>query len=419
MKRREGSFRRGVLWGLSILFIVTLIAACGCYRPPPEYPLEKEEETEYEVPEQYRETYDELDAKLGEIEAYVAGKAYPDESDTIFSAELIVANANRGEALIYPGSFFSIGITLDALKTLGITAVNLSIGYPILDPSFPRSDEYLEFYKNTVAEIRARGLKLIVDSTTLFPSMGFSDEDLGYSGLTLDGYKQGKRLMVEAIIRELQPDYFTIENEPMTMRDNTGLDFSVADQTEIVNYILSGLDRSGARIGAGAGTWDDIAYFESLARSTDLDYLDMHIYPIQQDFVVDRMERIAEIAGSTGKGVAVGEAWLYKASLSQLGPDHAVAAAAEVFALDPYSFWIPLDERFVEVMVTLSHGLDFEYFNPFWTQYFFAYIDYNPTAEEQGMDWVSELASSRAWINIQAQDLTPTGERYRELIGGE
>jgi hypothetical protein len=162
-----------------------------------------------------------------------------------------------------------------------------------------------------------------------------------------------------------------------------------------------------------------MAYFESLARNTSLDYLDMHIYPIQQDFVVDKIERIAEVAASSGKGVAVGEAWLYKASSSQLGPDHAVAAAAEVFAIDPYSFWIPLDQRFMEVMVGLARGLGFEFFNPFWVQYFFAYIDYSPNIEERGMDWLSELASSRAWIKIQAKSFTPTGETYSELIAGE
>lgn len=419
MKRGTRSLRKGVLWGLSILLFVMLIAACGCYSPPPEYPLEKEEETSYEVPEQYRATYDELDAKLGEIETHIAASAYPDEGDTLFSAELIVANANRGEALLYPGSFFSIGTTLDALKTLGINAINVSISYPILDPAYPRSAEYLDFYKRTVAEIRDRGFTLIIDSTVMFPSMGFSAEDLGYTGMTIDGYKQNKRLMVETILRELQPDYLTIENEPLTMQDNTGLDISVGNQTEIVNYILSGLDRSGTRIGAGAGTWDDMAYFESLARNTGIDYIDMHIYPIQQDFVVDKIERIAEVAASSGKGVAVGEAWLYKAALSELGPGHTVAAAADVFALDPYSFWIPLDERFLEAMVALSHGLDFEFFNPFWVQYFFAYIDYSPPMEEQGLDWVNKLSSNRAWINIQAESLSPTGEAYRELIGGE
>ena len=416
---KKRSLRAGVLWGLSILLSLTLVAACGCYSPPPQYPLEEEEETDYEVPDHYRATYDELDAKLGEIESHIAAAAYPDEGDTLFSAELIVANANRGEALLYPGSFFSIEETLDALKALGVDAVNVSIGYPILDPSYPRSAEYLDFYRQTVAEIRKRELTLIIDSTVMFPSMGFSPEELGYTGMTVDSYKQNKRMMVETILRELQPDFFTIENEPLTMQDNTGLDISVGVQTEIVNYILSGLDRSGARIGAGAGTWDDMAYFESLARNTGIDYIDMHIYPIQQDFVVDKIERIAGAAASSGKGVAVGEAWLYKAGLSELGPGHTVAAAGEVFALDPYSFWIPLDERFLQAMVSLSHGLEFEYFNPFWVQYFFAYIDYNPAMEERGLDWVNELASNQAWLHIQAESFSPTGETYREIIGGE
>ena len=149
------------------------------------------------------------------------------------------------------------------------------------------------------------GFTLIVETTTVFPNPEISPLGVDYVGLTLQEYIGEKRAMVQVVLRELAPDYLTIENEPTTQRANTGLAFSVADQTAIVNGILSGLDRGDTKIGAGAGSWDDPAYFESLAANTRLDYLDIHFYPIQGDFIIDRAERISEIARSAGKGLAV------------------------------------------------------------------------------------------------------------------
>jgi len=67
-------------------------------------------------------------------------------------------------------------------------------------------------------------------------------------------------------------------------------------------------------------------------------------------------------------------------------------------------------------MVALSHHLDFLYMNPFWVQYFFAYLKYAPAMEARGYTWVNELASTQVWTSIQTKSLTPTGEAYRELI---
>ncbi|RJP26120.1 MAG: hypothetical protein C4536_16165 [Actinobacteria bacterium] len=403
-----------------LAIVLTLVIAAGCGESQQGLKEEAGEEAAagIEVPEKYADLYNELDLKLGEAASYLEANWDGSKGDTIFSTELIVANSNRGEALLNPATLYAIEITLDSIQTLGIKAVNISIAYPLLTLSFPRSTEYLDFYTKAVAEIRDRGLVVIIDTTTLFPDLDFGELDVSYEGLTLDRYMQEKRAMVQTVLSELKPDYYTIENEPVTQQANTGLDFTVENQTAMVDFFLTGLDRGSTLMGAGAGTWDDMAYFESLAGNTDVDYLDLHIYPIQQDFLVDKTARIAESARSCGKDLAVGEAWLYKAALAELGPGHTPAAAADVFARDPYSFWIPLDESFLESMVALSHHLDFLYMTPFWTQYFFAYLEYDTDMEAQGYTWVNELASSKAWINIQARSLTPTGETYRELISG-
>ena len=47
-----------------------------------------------------------------------------------------------------------------------------------------------------------------------------------------------------------------------------------------VNFLLNGLPRGDTKIGAGVGTWGDIAYAQALASTTTLDSIVTHVYPI-------------------------------------------------------------------------------------------------------------------------------------------
>jgi len=296
-------FARSAAITLAIAVILALVCGCGGNAKDDVPEPAEEVSTGAEVPEEYRVVYDELDAKLAELDAYLDAKWDGERGDTVFSVELITANSNRGEVLLYQETFAACQRTLQSLHDVGVTGITLSVQYPVLNPDFPRSSEYLDFYRRLAAEVKSGGFTLIVETTTIFPEI--SPLGIDYAALTLDEFMREKRAMIETVLREMAPDYLTIENEPITQQLNTGLDFSVANQTEIVNHILSGLDRAGARIGAGAGSWDDLAYFESLAANTDLDYLDVHFYPIQGDLVADRAERIAETARAAGKGLGV------------------------------------------------------------------------------------------------------------------
>jgi hypothetical protein len=143
----------------------------------------------------------------------------------------------------------------------------------------------------------------------------------------------------------------------------------------------------------------------------------MHVYPIQGDLVTERAERIAATARSHGKGAAIGEAWLYKLSSTELARE--AGNWAKIYGRDPYSFWVPLDQEFLNIMVKLSHYLKLEYLSPFWMQYLYAYVDYDPSTANLSYGEISKLASQSAWRNIQSNTLSPSGETYRDLIAGE
>src|SRR4030065_947736 len=116
--------------------------------------------------------------------------------------------------------------------------------------------------------------------------------------------------MAETITREIRRDYLTVQNEPGTQAHNPGLPMTVQNVTDLLEYVTRGLDKRGVLVGAGAGTWEDLAYAQSLSRIGAIDYLDMHIYPITRDYVNDRAVRFAGVAQRAGKSVGIGAAWL-------------------------------------------------------------------------------------------------------------
>lgn len=250
----------------------------------------------------------------------------------------------------------------------------------------------MAFYRRLAQELRRRNLRLFVGATTTFRAPVFASLPVDYTGLTLQRYVQEKRQMVEVIVREIRPDYLSLENEPGTQEKNTGLPFTVQNVTAIMQHLLAGLDRQGVLIGAGAGSWDDLAYIENLAQQVAIDFVDFHVYPINRDYLVDRAFRIADIARRHNKRVAVGEAWLYKARDQELGGT--IAQAADIFARDVYGFWM---------------------------RHFFAYVDYNDATRRMRPARLFDLANREVARSMLADPpvFTQTGLAFQRLaVGG-
>jgi len=370
------------------------------------------------VPAEYADLYATLDGRLKAIDSYVSSRLAGEKHPIVFSAELLVANANQGEALLRPQAWDGVLLNLDRYQLLGVSAVKVAVKYPILIPAFPRSAEYLEYYRRLGQELRRRKLRFMVQMTAAFREPAFSSVPVApyYVGLTHERYRREKRQMAEIIIREIRPDLLTIENEPQTQAQNTGLPVTVATFTELVQHVVTGLDRHGVLVGAGTGTWDDIAYTQALAR-TGVDYIDLHIYPITGDFVVDRAFRMAEITRRAGKRLVIGEAWLYKARERELG-GAAVASAPGLFARDVYGFWEPLDVRFVASMTSLSHHLKVDFLSFFWARHFFGYVDYTDATRSLTPTELFRMANQAAVKGMLANppQLTQTGQALLRSI---
>jgi hypothetical protein len=225
-------------------------------------------------------------------------------------------------------------------------------------------------------------------------------------------FREEFREMAAVIVTDMQPDYLTLFTEPQTQSQNTGLDFTVKKFSETVRYVARNLKPPGVRLGAGAGTWDDMAYFKALARIPELDYLDLHIYPIQRDFVMNRVIQVTAIAQRNKKSVSIGEAWLYKVSERELGKISPVKA----FARDVFSFWQPLDIMFLETVINLSHRIQAEFSCFFWMKYLYGYLDYNGHTKNLTPQQRINAVDSLAGRNILNNTPGITGERFKTLI---
>lgn len=364
------------------------------------------------VPYRYRSLYNELDTKLDSLRSSVNARWDGRKSDVNFGVELLVTNSNRGEILLTDRVFKATRLTLDRLKDLGVQSVALSIQYPILTSAFPRAAEYRIFYKRVAREIRRMGFKLIVEIGTTFREPEFSKLKVNYRGLTMKRFRDELREMATVIVSDLQPDYLTLFTEPVTQSQNTGLDFTVKAFSATVRHVARNLKHNSVRLGAGAGTWDDMAYFKALVRIPELNYLDLHIYPIQRDFVMNRVMQVTAMAQRHNKSVSIGEAWLYKVSERELGK----ISPLKAFARDVYSFWQPLDILFLETVINLSHAIKADFSCFFWMKYFYGYLDYNSLTKNLTLQQRINAVDASAGRNILNNTLGNTGERFKTLI---
>jgi hypothetical protein len=258
-------------------------------------------------------------------------------------------------------------------------------------------------------------MKLIVKASIAFTGTAFANFDVDFSTLTVPKYAAGKRAMVAFILRDIEPDYLNLVGEPDTEASLTGLkDLNNAPvYASIINSVLLGLDRKQTKIGAGTGTWTSPAFAETLA-GTSIDYVDMHLYPVWP-FALDNAFAIADAARRKGKGVAMSEAWLYKADPSEAT---GIAATERVFLRDSFGFWAPLDEKFLRTVSRFAEKEGLEFVSPFWSVFFFGNVEYGPSTATLSYPEIVQRTNRAAVEAMLAGRVTRVGAEYSRLIRG-
>jgi len=114
-----------------------------------------------------------------------------------------------------------------------------------------------------------------------------------------------------------------------------------------------------------------------------------------------------------GKPVVFDECWLSKTDV--MG-SNGVASSPELFKRDAYSFWAPLDQEFLAAMVNFSRLYGVAYLSPFWSGFFFAYVDFSKSISGLSYTDTAKLATQAQSTSLLEGKFTTTGETYRALI---
>jgi hypothetical protein len=364
------------------------------------------------VPTEYQALYDSLSRQLDEFDRTVQPRCKAGTKPVMFAAELLSANSNIGEKLLTDANFEGAKVYLDAMQRMGITGVTISLSYPFFTPGFSNNDRYLDFYKKVIQECRARKMKVLIDNGNPFFNTPFSDVNYSLKGITLEKWRVGKRQTTETILKELRPDYLSVSNEPSTEDMLLGIRQTPAQYAQTVAYIINGLKQESTLLAAGTGTWSDMNYIRELVKLPELDYIDMHIYPLKY---LEGTLTAADIATSAGKKLVIGEMWLYKVRDTEITDLGQIATQTTMFGRDVYSFWAPLDGRFLQVMARMSECTGYEFITPFWSTCLFGYVDYD-SSKNLSYGELRQKHNREAYANMLKGGLSASGEAYRDAI---
>lgn len=368
-------------------------------------------------PKQYQELYRELQSQLTAFALRLPPR--PQGKQPIRAATLLSANCQRGEIILGDAEREGALRELDALKGLGADGIVLEICYPLLTPAFRDPQPFLDYYTNLANEVRARGMKLLVQHNSLLPAYASVDARPYYKKLTKVRFGRERFLELKSILLALQPDYLTLVSEPRTHA--AGQKLSVKEWRVYVQRSVEALGQQlGAfptLLGAGSGLWDELDYIEAFAGIKGLSYIDLHLYPLSAggtsnlDRLLEWPDRIRAI--DPDKRVVMSEMWLYKARASE-----SINSVIDptVLARDVYSFWSPLDQTFLHVVGMAAREKGIELVAPFWSRYFFAYLDYNdPLAFRLKPKELMGMASQRAYEAILKGSVTDTGLAFGRM----
>ena len=388
-------------------------------------PLQTRAQTPPPVPAEYQDLYNEMYSDLTKFQSAMRASSQGQAQSataTIFSASLPTANSNLGPALIQPGHLTATLKNVDGLKALGVKAIMMDVNFPILYRGYYSTDaeyqQYLDYYVRVVQEIRARGMKVLVNSQAMFSWGGGSYVNVGpfYASLSLDQYKQGRMEVCRAIAQNLKPDYLAVIQEPDTEGSQTGFTElgTASGSTALLNVILGGLQGGipGVKVGAGVGSWtNNYMGFIQGYLGTSVDFINIHIYPVNKDYL-NRALLIADAAKSAGKEVGISETWLQKVRDSELGVLNYDALAAR----DVFSFWAPLDALHLQVIAEMASQKGVAFVSAFWSDYFRSYLDYSSSIANLQMGGMRALLQAPQAAASAAGTYTSTGIAYLKTI---
>lgn len=367
------------------------------------------------VPLQYQAGYATLSGILKSFNTTL-GLTFGSTKGLTFATELLPANGNRGQALLQPKNLASVAVNLNALQAMGVQGVTIAVGYPLLDPTFPNSAQYLSYFAEVVSMAHARGMKVLIESQILFANTPYSPLTFDWSALPYSQYVTNHIAQDQLIINQIHPDYLELGVEADTEAYLSGYHQlnTPTGWSSYIEQLLAGLNNGNrsTKLVAGVATWLDPSYVSGFANDPRLDFLSTHVYPIYGSNLQNLLA-LRKIAQQNGKRLVIDEVWLQKI-LQPQGHGQGIGGPAYT-PQDVFAFSAPLDEQFLTLLTKFSQIYPVEYLSPFNEWYFWAYLNWTLALGGQVYFPLEQQIYTAAGQNMASNTLTPTGTAYSQL----
>ena len=366
-----------------------------------------------QVPAEFTNLYAELERNITNFEATLDANWDGVQTDCSMGAVLMPATSEgrgwgtKGNASKDTNFLNNIVVPyLDGLRAMGVKSVKFAIQFPDLyQPYYDATNgandpvgytNAFSFYTNLCALLRLRGIKIIIPLGDLVgPGRAISNYE---ASLTWDQFVAGRSAVNQTVAKYLKPDYLLLQSEPDTEANNVptflGNQFTnaAADMNMISNF-LSDLNAAGLRssnmiVGAGCGTWqgDFTNFLAGFTNLAGLDLLSIHVYQItiHTNAGINHLQRVLQMADTahatnalhpSGMRVGISECWLKKVSLTEEQDN--ILGGDTFNGRNVYSCFAPLDREFHLCMVKAGYYERMDFIEPFWSEYYFSYLDYD------------------------------------------
>ncbi len=342
---------------------------------------------------------------------------------TVYATELLPADSNLGTQLLAPIQLEGVENFLNGIQKMGIQGVTIDVSYPILSPTYANYSQYLNFYEKVVQQVRDRGMKIDIESETplLVGYPGIDTGSLSYSNLNYSTYVAQDRQMLQNVINYLHPDFLNIGTETDTLQFILPYQQISTPQGwgTYIASLLDGLNKNTTKIAVGIGAWDPISYLYATLNDSAVDIINLHVYPIYGDDL-SILTQIGQLSKQYNKAIDIDEMWVHKSVMNkgQTQPGSFFTVDANISQRNIYSFWAPLDEKFLQVMNEYASVFDVAFMSPFQATEFFAFVNYNQTTANLGYNAAMQAENQAASKNIQSGNISPLGCFYENMVSG-
>ncbi|HEY4789132.1 MAG TPA: hypothetical protein VIH57_23950 [Bacteroidales bacterium] len=378
------------------------------------------------VPDQFKETYHELDSTLQRaIQIYPFRKG---DHCPLVAPNLYMAASFNKPAMSDLQRWKDILAILDAFKAMKINAIQVQITAP--DLVWGDTVSLINFYQHLAREIHSRNMKLYIEHFVNIPfdaNLPSRQNGQKFTGPTNDPHGRQDFLKileqeVSMIYCKIKPDYLSLLTEPgLAIIRSLHLSFSSDELANWVGEIATRLKDSGLSpntlLGAGALTYEPESFVLKFAQQKSLDYIDFHFYSLNI-MGADQLTQLSNLIRKIRENrpelkITIGEAWLLKH-----GKDISKTPIQEVFFRDNFSFWSPLDQKFLNLMMGMAQKENIAVLVPYFSQYFFSYYTFGNRESGKLPPWPAstKLSWNKAIEAVYSNQLSDTGKTMSSML---